>query len=46
MKITKESLKKIIAEEFENLNREVSTQDQAAAQAEVSYPDILKVKSP
>ena len=33
MKITKESLKKIIAEEFENLNREVSTQDQAAAQA-------------
>ena len=28
MKITKESLRKIIAEEFDNFDREVSTQDQ------------------
>jgi len=33
MKITKESIKKMIILEFENLNREVSTQDQSAAQA-------------
>ena len=33
MKITKESLKKMIILEFENINREVSTQDQSAAQA-------------
>jgi len=33
MKITKESIKKMIILEFENLNREVSTQDQSLAQA-------------
>ena len=33
MKVTKESLRKIITEEFENLNRELSTQDQSIAQA-------------
>ena len=33
MKITKEYLKKMIILEFENINREVSTQDQSAAQA-------------
>tara|TARA_R110000824_G_scaffold145746_1_gene314249 strand:+ start:300 stop:617 length:318 start_codon:yes stop_codon:yes gene_type:complete len=33
MKITRESLKKIINEEFVNLNREISTQDQSIAQA-------------
>ena len=33
MKITKKSIRKMITEEFENLNREVSTQDQSIAQA-------------
>jgi hypothetical protein len=33
MKITRESLKKIINEEFVNLDREISTQDQSIAQA-------------
>ena len=33
MKVTKESLRKIITEEFENLNRELSTQDQSMSQA-------------
>jgi len=33
MKITKESIQKMIIQEFENINREVSTQDQAAARA-------------
>jgi hypothetical protein len=33
MKITKESVQKMIFEELENLNREVSTQDQSIAQA-------------
>ena len=33
MKITKESIQKMIILEFENLNREVSTQDQSIAQA-------------
>jgi hypothetical protein len=33
MKITKESLKKMIILEFENLNREISTQDQSIAHA-------------
>ena len=33
MKVTKESLRKIITEEFENLNRELSTQDQSTSQA-------------
>ena len=33
MKITKESVQKMIVEELENLNREVSTQDQSIAQA-------------
>ena len=35
MKITKESLRKIIAEEFENLDKEISTQDQSM-QASIS----------
>ena len=33
MKITKESIQKMIILEFDNLNRELSTQDQSIAQA-------------